>query len=251
MHKWIVFLLFFALLSLATLIFFYSCSKKKRALIALFPLSIIAAVFYWHWGAYPELTQHWTSLEHQARVQAILSDIHSPQELVARLKLRIEASPNNPKGWYLLGRLYASQSEWRNACESFAKAHDLNPKDSTITVNYGHALWQINHQQFDASIRALYQTVLAQNPKNADALAMLAMDAYLQHDTTQAIHYWESLLALVPANSEDAAAIRKAIAKAALGEPSPASRIRDKKATQAGLQNHRVSSAITSKNASP
>lgn len=43
---------------------------------------------------------------------------------------------------------------------------------------------------------------------------MLAMHAYLSHDYEAAINYWQRLLQLAPAQSEEALAIRKAIAKA-------------------------------------
>ena len=60
----------------------------------------------------------------------------------------------------------------------------------------------------------MFFSVLKSNPKQPDALAMLAMDAFLSKAYSQAIAYWERLLVLVPKDSEDALAIRKAIAKA-------------------------------------
>ncbi len=43
---------------------------------------------------------------------------------------------------------------------------------------------------------------------------MLAMDAYMRHSYQQAINYWQHLLTIIPPQSDDAMAIRKAIAKA-------------------------------------
>jgi cytochrome c-type biogenesis protein CcmH/NrfG len=43
---------------------------------------------------------------------------------------------------------------------------------------------------------------------------MLAMDAYQQHEYQKAIDYWSSLLILLPQNSSESKAIRKAISKA-------------------------------------
>lgn len=43
---------------------------------------------------------------------------------------------------------------------------------------------------------------------------MLAMDAFVSHAYEDAIRYWQRLLKLAPEQSEEAQAIRKAIAKA-------------------------------------
>ena len=114
----------------------------------------------------------------------------------------------------MLGRLYASQGTWEKAKAAFAMASELEPDSEKYRINYAQSLWQLNHQAFNDAIRAVFFSVLKSNPEQPDALAMLAMDAFLSKAYSQAIAYWERLLVLVPKDSEDALAIRKAIAKA-------------------------------------
>ncbi len=188
--------------------------RSKSMMILLTPILFCFVSFaYWKWGAWPDWQAHVQRLQKQDQVQAMLRS-HTPEELIDRLSERLKKTPNSAQGWYLLGRLQASQHHWRKAYDAYAMAHQLKPENETITVNYAQTLWQLNHQTVDSVVRSLFQAVLKKNQDQPDALAMLAMDAYQGHAYQQAINYWERLLGSAPAQSEEAQFIRKAIAKA-------------------------------------
>ena len=134
--------------------------------------------------------------------------------MIEQLKKKISEQPQRARGWYLLGRLYASQGEWSAAQRAFATAVRLKPLNERYAVNDINAIWNANHQQFNDLIRQRLQQLIARNPQQPDALAMLAMDAYQQKHFEQAIQYWQLLLTLTPGDSEAAQALRQAIAKA-------------------------------------
>jgi cytochrome c-type biogenesis protein CcmH/NrfG len=169
---------------------------------------------YFYWGNWSDWTTFTRDQAKQKEAKVLLQSIHDPQDLINKLKVRVESEPNRAKGWYLLGRLYASQGEWQKARDVYFKAHVLEPNNEQTTVNYAQSLWQLNNQQFDDKTRKILLAVLDRNPKQPDALAMLAMDSFLGHSYQQAMDYWERLLELVPPASDDAKAIRKAIANA-------------------------------------
>jgi cytochrome c-type biogenesis protein CcmH len=110
--------------------------------------------------------------------------------------------------------LYAGQEERQQAVDAFAKAYQLNPDDEQYAVNYAHSLWQLHNRQFTVQITEIFNNLLKNNPNQPDALAMLAMDAFVSHAYEDAISYWQRLLKLAPPQSKEANAIRKAIAKA-------------------------------------
>ncbi len=172
------------------------------------------AFAYWRWGAWPDWQKYIQQQAKQQQVQAMLRSVRNPQDLIAKLQARLEHQPDSARGWYLLGRLYASQDQWQQAHDAYAKAYRLKPHDEQITVNYAQSLWQLNHQAFDTEIRTLFQSILLKNVNQSDALAMLAMDAFVGHAYQQAIDYWQRLLKNSPPHSEEAQAIRKAIVKA-------------------------------------
>lgn len=206
---------FIVLLLGALLALLYPFRRSALGVSLLAPLFFSVVAFgYWRWGAWPDWNRYIHQEARQKQVQALLQSIKNPEDLIQRLKKRVEAEPNRAQGWYLLGRLYASQHQWESARDAYFKAHQLKPAEARITVNYAQSLWELHHQTFDNEIRQLLGMVLKKNENQPDALAMLAMDAFLGHAYQQAIDYWQRLLTVIPPQSADAAAIRKAIVRA-------------------------------------
>lgn len=214
MDKWLLISLAILLL-LALPVALYPLRASKKSLFIIIPLMVCSLTLaYWQWGALPQWSEYQQQQEKQKKIVALMQTIKGPEQLIAKLKASLRANPNSAKGWYLLGRIYASQGEWLDAKAAFEKAYQLNPADETIVVNYGQSLWQLNQQQFNDTIRTIFNGLLQKNPQQPDALAMLAMDAFGSKNYQSAIDYWQKLLKLAPEHSEEAQMILKAIAKA-------------------------------------
>lgn len=215
MNEWwlIGILMFFTLLASVAFIYPLRSSYKLGGLFI--PLIFVSALSgYYFWGGFAGW-QHYTHQKNsQIRAQQMLKSIKNPQELIAKLKAKLDKNPESAKGWYLLGRIYSTQQANHEALEAFAKAYHLKPGDEQFAVNYAHSLWQSNNQQFNPEIIKIFNSLLRNNPKQPDALAMLAMNAFMSHAYEDAINYWQRLLVLAPEQSDEALAIRKAIANA-------------------------------------
>ena len=183
----------------------YQGKFKRMQFVIAFVLVLGVSMGYWQWGA-------WSSLSQYTRTQMALKSFKNPEDVIEKLKQHLKADPSSARGWFLLGRLYASEDQWPEASDAFGRAHLLEPDDEQTTVNTAQSLWQTNHQRFNASIRTMFQSILNHNPNQPDALSMLAVDAFQHHDLPKAKAYWVHLLSLVPPDSADAKAIRKAIA---------------------------------------
>lgn len=204
------------LLALAAVLFAVYPLRKQPALslmILLFSLLGIGFA-YWQWGGFSDWQGYLQQQAHQKQVAEIIQSANGPQAIIERLKAKLKEEPDSAKGWYLLGRIYSSQGDWSKASKAFSQAHLLEPENEQYTVYYAQGLWQKNQQQFNQQIRELFQQMLKKNPNQPDALAMLAMDAFMSHAYNDAINYWQRLLAMAPPDSEEALALRKAIAQA-------------------------------------
>ncbi|OGV44417.1 MAG: hypothetical protein A3F46_06380 [Legionellales bacterium RIFCSPHIGHO2_12_FULL_42_9] len=188
------------------------CTQATTALLVGFIIFVI--VLYGQWGGWVSWQHHQVKQVKSKQMQAILKQFKSTEVLIEKLKQKLDDTPGSAKGWYLLGRLYVSQNDWRAAHDSFQKAIKLAPSQERYRTNDVYVEWMINQRQFNAEIRKNLQSLLQKNPKQPDVLALLAMDAYQQNDYQQAIRYWQALLALAPADSESAKALRRAIARA-------------------------------------
>ncbi len=206
---------FIGLLILALIVAIYPLrhAKKTGSILTLMIL-LYVVMAYAYWGALPQWRHHLQQQASLQQIQTVLQSVKGPAALIEKLKARLTEEPEKARGWYLLGRLYASQEQWQLAETAFLKAHRLEPANEQITVNYAQSLWQLNHQRFNGTIRGLFQAVLKKNKNQPDALGMLAIDAFQSHDYQEAINDWQRLLDLVAPQSEDAKSIRKAIAKA-------------------------------------
>jgi cytochrome c-type biogenesis protein CcmH/NrfG len=177
-------------------------------------LLLCVSVLYRHWGGFAAWHHHAQLERKQQQARALIKSMGSTDAVIKRLRVRLQDTPDSAQGWYLLGRLYAGQGDWQKARDSYEKAHHLNANKEVFKVHLAYSLWQLNHQTCTESIRALYHQILRQNPSQPDAMSMLAMDAYQQHDYLRAIQFWQRLLELMNPDSQEADAIRQAIAKA-------------------------------------
>lgn len=214
MNEWWLLSFLFGITLLACALIVYPLRRHLLVSLLLVPV-IFALSFtgYYFWGDFAKWQDYLQHQESQSQAQNMLKNIKSPQELIEKLRARLDDTPKSAKGWYLLGRLYAGQDDRKNEVAAYAKANQLEPANEQYEVNYAHSLWQLNNRQFNAQITDLFQHLLKNNPNQPDALSMLAMNAFVNHAYEEAIAYWQRLLKLAPAQSEEAAAIRKAIAK--------------------------------------
>lgn len=194
---------------------FIAFPLAKKAKIFSLPLTLmILLLLYWQWGSFGSWHQYEQQLRQLKQIKNEWVRYKSSNELIEQFKLKLKEKPTEPKGWYLLGRLYSTEARWPEARDAFAKSLSLKPKDEAAMINYILSLWEINHRKFDLKIKGLLTKVLADNPNQPDALILAAKEAFEDHDNKTAILYWKRLLAQVSPDSKQAQFLRKAIAKA-------------------------------------
>jgi cytochrome c-type biogenesis protein CcmH len=215
MSEWWLVGLLFLFSVLASLVLVYPLRRNALLCVCLMMvIAVFGASGYACWGGFFQWRQYIVQNKSHVLAQKMLHSIKSPQELIQKLRAKLDNSSKSAKGWYLLGRLYLSQNEGQNAQRAFYKAYTLQADEVQYGVHYAYSLWENNRKRFTPEIRKILTQLLNKNPNQPDALAMLAMDSFEQHDYKMAISYWEQLLKLTPPRSEEAQAIRKAIARA-------------------------------------
>lgn len=206
----------FALLVMGLIIAPVRMTKSLSLLFGLGSL-VLMSVMYLKFGNVLKWREHTAQQVKIAKAKEVLKSFKNADEVIQVLSSRLDHTPKSAHGWYLLGRIYASQHKWQRASESFKEAHELRPDKQVYFVHYAIALWQIN-QHMTPEARHLFNQILSHDANQPDALMFLAMDAYFRHQNELAIRYWTRLLALTPAGSEEAAMIKKSIEKAGKGE---------------------------------
>lgn len=134
--------------------------------------------------------------------------------MVERLAARLEAAPEDADGWQRLGRAWGVLGEREKAAAAYARAGALRPDDIGIALAEAQALLEGMPPDAPFPPRALelLARVVAAEPKQPAALWHLGVAAAKRGAMDEAVALWERLLAVLPADAEDAVLVRRAIA---------------------------------------
>jgi cytochrome c-type biogenesis protein CcmH len=139
---------------------------------------------------------------------------HQLEDMVERLAARLRESPDEVEGWKLLGRSYTVLGRFPEAADAYAKAAAREPRDAQLLADFADALAMARGQRLDGEPEKLIARALEIDPTNLKALALAGTAAYARKDYAAAAAQWEKMLPLVPADSEDARAIRANVQEA-------------------------------------
>jgi cytochrome c-type biogenesis protein CcmH len=134
--------------------------------------------------------------------------------MVERLAAKMRARPDDVEGWKLLGRSYAVLGRFKESAEAYGQALKRSPKDAQVLADFADALAMAQGQSLQGEPEQLVQRALEIDPSNLKALALAGTAAFGRKDYKAAAAYWERMLPLVPADSEDAKAIRSNVDEA-------------------------------------
>ena len=165
-------------------------------------LPVIAVFLYAQWGASHQLAQFYAISQATATAQQKQGDKLEAKSVLAKLLGYLKVHPNDAKGWYLLGRLYLDQNAVEKATEAFKHSFENDPENTEVMAQYAQALYLNHRHQFTPEAITLVQNVLSEDPKNATALNLLAIDAFTHQRYAVAITYWQRLRNQYPEDSE-------------------------------------------------
>lgn len=114
-------------------------SYKLKYLIPLL-LLFIGSVFalYYFLGAAAPVRQKIATIQSKK----LTEELGSVEQIIEKLKKQLHARPD-ARGWYLLGRLYLHQNQFKEAATAFAEGMKLAPADAELKAQYQQALvWE-------------------------------------------------------------------------------------------------------------
>ncbi len=129
--------------------------------------------------------------------------------MVASLEQKLQQDSNNAQGWNMLGRSYVVLKRYPDAVHAYEKALKIVQQDSSqqlpeLEINYVEALMQTGDKGAYQKARERLNTMLSTNADNGDALWFMGFLDYESGDKQAAVKRWSYLLALLPADNEQA-----------------------------------------------
>ena len=149
-----------------------------------------------------------------------------PQDLpglVAELEKRLQAEPDAPDGWLLLGRSKMSLGDLAGATKAMERALAIDSEipglAAQIRVDLADALAQGSSSRLAGRPWELVQEALKLDGANQKALALAGAYRVTQGDRAGALSYWEPLLAQLAPGSEQHAQIASFVDDLKNGRP--------------------------------
>jgi cytochrome c-type biogenesis protein CcmH len=173
---------------------------------AVIPLA--AAVLYYQIGNPEAMTQ--AGAQHGAP-EVTAAQV---QQIVGRLAARLQEKPDDPEGWYLLGRSYYVMGRFSDSAAAFEKAVKLKVEDAALYADYADALAMSQDRRVDDKVLALVEHALELDPDHPKALIIAGTAALQRKDYRGAVGYLERLERVAPPGSELAGMVAERLQEA-------------------------------------
>jgi cytochrome c-type biogenesis protein CcmH len=134
--------------------------------------------------------------------------------MVSGLRQKLEAKPNNPEGWYMLGRSYMAIKRYNDATYAYEQLIKLQPDDAKTMLFLADAEAMKNNGEISGRPIELIEKSLKIEPNNAKGLWLGGISSSKQGKHAQAIQRWTTLIPLLNNQAEQIAEVRQLIAKA-------------------------------------
>ncbi len=118
--------------------------------------------------------------------------------LVKKLRERLDQNPNQLKGWTLLGKSLVNLNRFSDASKAFKRALRLAPNRAEIAVSVAETGLMAKDGKFSQEVRYFLKMAQKLNQREHKALYYLGLDAFLRQKYSVAIQYWVDLISISP-----------------------------------------------------
>ena len=187
-----------------------------RWMIAAVAVIVPAMAFgiYWQLGAPQYLDVAGGNAGRVAAHGTAGGEMPSVEELVATLEQKLEEEPDQPEGWYLLGRTYMSMQRYEDAVTAFGKVNEMMPDQPAILISLADARAMTQGGRISGAPAELVAKALALDPDNPTALWLAGKAEAEAGNNAEAVRYWRRVEALSEDDPATLAEIRSQIAAA-------------------------------------
>ncbi|WP_298447978.1 c-type cytochrome biogenesis protein CcmI [uncultured Marinobacter sp.] len=201
--------------------------RKAAMAVGLVSILLIPAatvVLYEEWGALDSVEAYIAMQELGGSDEARAAQMDT---LTEQLRERLEASPDNPDGWAMLGQTYMRLERYEDAAWAFRQLADsVKSDDGSQAVALGlsaQALFFLNQGAMTDKVTATIEEARSLNPDEVNSLGLLGIHSFSQGAYREAIQYWERIQTVAPDHPQ-LGAIQGGIKEAytRLGEQPPA-----------------------------
>ena len=136
------------------------------------------------------------------------------EAMVEGLAVRMKQTPDDVRGWTMLGRSYLMLGRYAESAQAYERALALSPEDIDLLTSLAAALRAADPGASAGRVADLAARALAIDPDHPGALAFAGIAAFDSGEYRAAVAHWERLRPLLPPDSDLAATIRERLTEA-------------------------------------
>ncbi len=132
-------------------------------------------------------------------------------EMVAKLEQRLEQDPQNPEGWYMLGRSYMAMQQYAKAAMAFEQVNQLVPDQPQVMVAQADALIRSQDGSTAGRPAELVRRAVELDPDSGTALWLAGMAEAEAGNHAKALAHWRRLEPMLGEDPDSQQKIRELI----------------------------------------
>jgi len=192
---------------------------ERNAYVLITAIPIMALALYWLWGSPDSIHLSAQSSNKSAATQSSQTagnkqQVGSVEEMARQLEKKLHANPNNPNGWYTLGRTYMSLKDFDKAVAALKRLRKLVGDEPAVLITLADALTMANQGRMSGEPFELVKLVLQKKPDDPTALWLAGLGYEEANDRKTAIKHWKKLLPLIKDEPRSVQQIKLLIAAA-------------------------------------
>ncbi len=169
-------------------------SSSTRASLAWVAIGVplAAILLYLQLGA-PEALQSQAQVAATPAGHANGDTAANMEQLVAGLAAKLQQEPQNPEGWFMLGRSYMSMGRYAEAANAFQQVLQQVGDDPDVMLRYADALAMAQGGTITGKPFELIKKALELKPDNATGLWLGGLGYEEQGEYEKAVQLWRQL----------------------------------------------------------
>lgn len=171
--------------------------RTHIALIILVPALALSFYFYLGQPGLIDGIQKQTSMPAGHASSTSNGKLASVEKMVEQLAAKLKENPNNPEGWFMLGRSYMSMKKFNEAVAALEITNQLVPNNPAVMLRYADALTMLRGGQISGKPFELIKKAVEIKPDDTTGLWLLGLGYEEKGEYQKAISYWNLLIPLL------------------------------------------------------
>jgi len=188
---------------------------KLIPLLSILFIPVFSYLFYSHVGASRDLVLP-TIMEELTVAESPEAQLAALESLADFLQARFERYSDDIQNGYMLGTLYTELERFDEAVDTFSRLAgqmEDSPDRATVLGQLAQAMYLSAGSRMSPALQSVIDEGMALNPNEYALLSIMAIEAFISEQYSQAIAYWQRQLRQLDSGSQEAAVLRERIAR--------------------------------------